>query len=125
MPDLQDVELTVPNVPGARSETEERIIIDGLPVTWRTPGTDLADAVRDKREVLLVTEKFDDDAHRITIVLEKDPEHVLDAIYDAEQALYRHHPGVRFSLRVMTRPPGWSPQSLLRQAIPLHISPNL
>ncbi len=125
MPDLRDVEFTQPDLRGARSETEKGILLDARSATWRTPGTDLADAIRDKREVLLVTERFDEDAHCITVVLEKDPEILLDAIYDAEQALYQRHPGVHFSLRVMTRPPGWSPQNLLKTAIPLHVSPDL
>jgi hypothetical protein len=125
MPDLRDVELTQPSFADARSVAEEGIILDAPLVTWRTPGADLADALTDKREVLLITERLEEDARCITVVLAKDPEPLLDTIFNAEQALHKSHPGVCISLRVMTRPPGWSPEGLLKAAIPLHVSPDL
>jgi len=93
-----------------------------LPV-WKTPGAFLANSVAALPEVAFVGERFGDDTHSIIILLQKDPEGVLNAIYAAEQKLYSEFPKAKFSVRVKTVGPG-SIETLAREYVIRWMTPE-
>lgn len=69
-------------------------------VQWFTPGAFLARRIWARREVRLVTERFDGEKYDVTILLHRDPEELLDVIYTAELELHADKHAPPFTLRV-------------------------
>lgn len=88
-----------------------------FPSVRSTPGLEMARAVAHHPAVAMVLERFEVGRHTVFIVLDRDPENLLDTIYDAEGSLYGRFAGLPFDVRVMTLTPGWSPADLERQWI--------
>ncbi len=84
--------------------------------TWQTPGACIARAVFGRPEVRLVAERLERDRFGVFVVLYRDPEDVLDAVFEAEHLLYELFPGMPFDVRVMVPGPEWSDEDLRRDA---------
>ena len=92
--------------------------VEGPPsVEWLTPARHIARAIGHRREVRLVAERLEADRYAVFVVLETDPEDLLDLIVDAEHELYDLFRGFPFDIRVMTPPSGWSDADLRRESI--------
>ena len=91
---------------------------------WKTPGAFLANAIAALSEVVFVGERFADDTHSIVVLLKQDPEVVLDAIYSAEQKLYKEFPTSKFSVRVRTGVNPSSIENLAREYVIRWVKPE-
>lgn len=88
---------------------------------WLTPGAHVAQAVCTRPEVRLVLERLDADRYSVFVVLDEDPEDLLDQIIDAEHDLYTRFRWLPFDIRIMKPPHDWSDADLRRDALPLHV----
>jgi hypothetical protein len=91
---------------------------------WKTPGAFLANAIAALPEVVFVGERFADDTHSVIVLLKQDPEGTLDAIYSAEQKLYKEFPKAKFSVRVRTGANPSSIESLAREYVIRWVKPE-
>ncbi|MCK6479495.1 MAG: hypothetical protein HUU06_06645 [Planctomycetaceae bacterium] len=65
----------------------------------------------------MVVERLEKDRYSVFVVLDSDPEDLLDAIFDAERELYSRSGGLPFDVRVMRPGPAWSPADLRTDSI--------
>lgn len=84
---------------------------------WQTPGVHIHQAVAGRPEVRLVAERLDGDRYSVFVVLDSDPEDLLDAIFEAERELYSRVRGIPFDIRVMRPGPEWSDADLKADSI--------
>ena len=84
---------------------------------WLTPGVHVFQAVAGRPEVRMVVERLEKDRYSVFVVLDSDPEDLLDAIFDAERELYSRSGGLPFDVRVMRPGPAWSPADLRTDSI--------
>jgi hypothetical protein len=91
---------------------------------WLTPGAFLAEQLARCREVRMILERFEKERYAVIIVLERDPEDLLDRIFDTERELYTLYRGLPFDVRVMTPPPSWRPDDLLQGAFAHYMRPE-
>lgn len=82
--------------------------------TWVTPAALLKAVAQSHSEVRYVLERYGE-RHAIFVVLDKDPESLLDAILDVESEIYRRFHKLPFDLRIMTPGSHWRPDDLLAQ----------
>lgn len=91
--------------------------LDAPAAHWPTPGSALAERLAGIPELRLVVERFESSGYVVTVVLERDPEAVLDQVYEAEKELYSAFTKIPFDVRVMTPGEGWTEESLLANGI--------
>lgn len=77
-----------------------------------TPGSSLSEALSGIPEVRSVHERIDPDRYTVFVILDRDPENVLDAVFDAEHRLYEEFPKMPFDVRVMRPQPRWKEEDL-------------
>ena len=74
------------------------------PAVWVTPGMYLAQRIFDFPQVRFVGERYESDYLQTVVVLENDPEDVLNAIFTTEQEMFRKFGRLRFDVRVRVIP---------------------
>jgi len=72
----------------------------GLEAQWQTPGVYLAQKVASKPLVRFIGEKVQADYLQTIVVIDDDPEGLLDEIFSIEQEMYRKFEGLRFDVRL-------------------------
>ena len=92
----------------ARGEPETLARVDSETSDWLTPGRVLAERIAHREEVRLVLERLGPNRNIVFVVLERDPEDILNLIYDAEHELYSRFQRLPFDVRVTTVGPTWS-----------------
>jgi hypothetical protein len=101
------------SMPGALA----RVYLPDSPIYWSTPGLALTSGVFDLKEVRFVLERVEPDRYTVFVILEDDPEIVLDRIFGAEHELYDRFARMPFDVRVMKPAPSWTPGGLLRETV--------
>lgn len=90
---------------------------------WQTPGLVVAENIASHELVRLVLEKVEPDRYVVFVVLDGDPEELLDAIFQTEQSLYETFRKMPFDLRVIKASDEWDAEALARQSIPRYRRP--
>jgi hypothetical protein len=72
----------------------------------------------------MIIERFEKERYAVIVVLEQDPEDLLNKIFDAERELYTRYHGLPFDVRVMTPPPSHSLDDLAQGAFTHYIRPE-
>ena len=101
--------------PGAVGEPTSTYKVSPSSETWVTPASLLKPLAQRRPEVRYVLERYGE-RHAIFVILEKDPEDLLDAILELEVEIRRRFRKLPFDLRIMTPGTHWEPQDLLNQA---------
>ena len=76
----------------------------GLAAQWQTPGLYLSQQVASNSLVRFIGEKVQTDYLQVIVVIDDDPEELLDAIFTVEQEMYHKFSGLRFDIRVRVIP---------------------
>lgn len=76
----------------------------GFYTLWQTPGRYLSEHLKTRQEVRFVGEKFQPDYLQTVIVLDCDPEELLETVFALEQELYHKYENLRFDIRVRVIP---------------------
>jgi len=87
---------------------------------WTTPAIHLASRIAHRDEVRLVLERLEPDHYSVFVVLDRDPEDLLDEIFEAEQDLHGRYRGIPFDVRVIRPAPDWSDADLRRDSVCIH-----
>jgi hypothetical protein len=90
---------------------------------WKTPGSVLAQNLRGVAEIRMILERMEPDRYSVFVVLDSDPEAVLDRIFETEASLYREFPKMPFDVRVTTPSPNWDPGPLMGSTIAWWVRP--
>lgn len=80
---------------------------------WMTPGSLIARRIAVIDQVRLVAERPEKARYAVFVILDADPDEVLDAVFEAEQEVMRELPGIPFDLRVRKPHAQWLPNALL------------
>ena len=80
---------------------------------WMTPGSLMAHQLSAIPQVRFVAERLEGARYAVFVVLDDDPEEVLDSVFDAERQTMQRLPGISFDLRVRKPHADWSPDNLL------------
>jgi hypothetical protein len=104
---------------GARGSSEA-VLLEVDSDRWLTPGAYISRAIAHRPEVRYVLERLEQSRLAVFVILESDPEEILDAIFDAERELYSTFRGLPFDVRVRTPSPDWDPRDLLRETVLHH-----
>ena len=81
-------------------------------IEWGTPGSVIARLVASRPEVRLVAERYENGRYGVFVILDDDPEDVLDAVFEAERRAMEQLPRIPFDLRVRKPHPDWSDRDL-------------
>jgi hypothetical protein len=112
----QTADVVQPNDEITVGKPRQMATVDVRSTDWLTPGAFLAGKLAACREIRMILERFEKERYAVIIVLEKDPEDLLDRIFDTERELHAACRGLPFDVRVMTPPPSWSPEDLMQGA---------
>lgn|SRR3989338_1103680 len=93
---MYDIELTNPTI----EETPKDVEITQPAMPWLTPGIYLAQRVFESSEVRFVGERFESDYLQTVVVLNDDPESLLDQIFTIEQKMFDKFGKLRFDVRI-------------------------
>ena len=74
-------------------------------LSWQTPGIYLAQKIFGRKELRCIAEKFKIDHYQIYVILDDDPEELLDLIFDTEKKIFQKFSGVKVDIRVSVFPP--------------------
>ena len=100
------------------SKPDPSIEFTGAPdLEWRTPGLVLAKQISEIDQVRAIYEKVDAEGYTVSVLLDDDPEDVLDRVFTAEQSLYESFKEMPFDVRVMRRDPEWDVQPLEQSTV--------
>ena len=113
---VKQIELTQP-APGATGKPTSPVAVHFSETIWSSPGTHLASRVASRAEVRLILERLERDRFSVFVVLDEDPEDLLDAIFDAEEEIFKIFRGIPFDLRVIKPTSDWSDQDLRQDTI--------
>ncbi|HHT9146433.1 MAG: hypothetical protein Q7J76_04205 [Candidatus Brocadiaceae bacterium] len=75
-----------------------------LEAQWQTPGLYLAQKVARNPLVRFVGENLQTDIIQVVIIVEDDPEDLVDSIFSAEQEMYNKFNKLRFDVRLRVIP---------------------
>lgn len=70
---------------------------------WKTPGTEFLSALEDQKEIRFIGEQIWPDRRIVFIVLEDDPDPLLDRIFETEARLMKRFARLPFDVRVMVK----------------------
>lgn len=98
MPDVEFLNPAVEDIP-----TDVEITQPSMP--WLTPGIYLAQRVFDSDNVRFVGERYESDYIQIVVVLNNDPEELLEKIFAIENKMFDKFKKLRFDVRVRVVPP--------------------
>lgn len=73
---------------------------------WQTPGLYLAQRIADNPLVHYVGEEIHPDCLQIVVVVDDDPEELIDKIFSIEQEMYKKFTKLRFDMRLRVVPNG-------------------
>lgn len=90
--------------PLEKTYDEKRPILKQTFCDWQTPGVCIAEEIKGYPKVRFVGEKMQVDYMQTIIVLDDDPEDLLDKIFSTEQKMYKDFENLRFDLRVRVIP---------------------
>jgi len=107
-------------VPSAVTTVEE----DPEIKEWLTPGSIITREMAHFAEVRLVAERLGNNGYVVFLILEDDPEEVLDAAFDAERRAMAMIPQIPFDLRVRKPHPHWAPDDLLATCVTHYARPQ-
>ncbi|MCG2712875.1 MAG: hypothetical protein L6416_11220 [Candidatus Omnitrophica bacterium] len=79
---------------------EKRPVVEQTFCDWQTPGVCIAEEIKGYPKVRFVGEKMQADYMQTIVVLDDDPEDLLDKIFSTEQKMYKDFENLRFDLRV-------------------------
>jgi hypothetical protein len=79
---------------------EKRPVVEQTFCDWQTPGVRIAEEVKGYSNVRFIGEKMQADYMQTIIVLDDDPEDLLNKIFSTEQKIYKDFENLRFDLRV-------------------------
>lgn len=71
---------------------------------WQTPGLYLAQRIANNPQVHFIGDKIYMEYIQTIIVIDNDPEELLDKILSLEQEIYKRFEGLRFDLRIRVIP---------------------
>ena len=77
----------------------------GVTANWQTPGLYMAQQISNNRNIRFIGEKYEVDYLQTIIILDDDPEDIVDQIFSVEQEMYLKFKGLRFDVRVRVIPP--------------------
>lgn len=89
----------------------------GLAAQWQTPGLYLAQRVAGNSLVRFIGEKLQPDYLQVIVVIDEDPEELLDAIFTVEQKMYQKFSGLRFDIRVRVIPEETAIETIRQSAL--------
>jgi hypothetical protein len=92
---VSDVKITNKNI----EKTINNIKIIGN-LSWQTPGMYLAQKIFGNNLLRCIAEKFKGDHYQIYVILDDDPEELLDLIFDTEQKIFEKFSGVKVDIRI-------------------------
>ena len=69
---------------------------------WLTPGLYLAQQIASNSLVRFVGEKVEQEYLQVMVVIDSDPDELLNKIFSIEQEMYTSFKGLRFDIRVQT-----------------------
>lgn len=72
---------------------------------WLTPGVYIAQKITNNAFVRFIGDKMQEDYLQTILVIDDDPEDLLDKAFSLEQEIYRKFKGLRFDLRIRVVPP--------------------
>ena len=93
---MQNVEFINP----ALEENPNDVEITQPMVPWLTPGIYLAQRIFDSPLVRFVGERYESDYLQTVVVLDGDPEDLLEKIFSVEQKMFEKFGKLRFDVRV-------------------------
>lgn len=73
---------------------------DFITKQWMTPGLYFAQKITNNQLVRFIGEKFQVDYLQIIIVIDNDPDELLNEIFSIEQEMYKEFEWIRFDVRV-------------------------
>ena len=68
-------------------------------------------------EVIQVTEKIEPARHCVAVLVDRDPEDLMDRIFEVEHRMYSVFTKLPFDVRVVLRQPGMEPELLARDSL--------
>ena len=74
-------------------------------ISGQTPGMYLSQKIFGTTLLRCVAEKFKQDHYQISVILDDDPEELLDLIFETEQKIFKKNLGVKVDIRVSVFPP--------------------
>ena len=86
---------------------------EDVALDWITPGALIAERVAHLKEVRFVAERLEGGRYAVFVILDEDPDSVLDTIFETEAEVMKQLSNVEFDLRVRKPHPDWSPDNLL------------
>ncbi|MBI1849129.1 MAG: hypothetical protein HYR85_02165 [Planctomycetes bacterium] len=89
-------------------------------VRWPTPGALLAEALKHQPHVTLVMERLERHRYSVFVILDDDPESLLDDVFAAEKHVMKSFKGLPFDMRVMKPRADWKDEDLRRDCIVHH-----
>lgn len=72
---------------------------------WLTPGVYIAQKIANNAFVRFIGDKMQEDYLQTILVIDDDPEDLLNKAFSLEQEIYKRFKGLRFDLRVRVIPP--------------------
>ena len=113
MANLQEVQVTQPHEQVEGMPTRN-VQVSLTSVEWLTPGSYIAKSIAGRGEVRMVLQRPETDRCSVYVVLDEDPEDLLDFIFNEEQEFRKSHKMFLFDLRVITPSSDWSDKDLLK-----------
>jgi len=101
----EDINLVDSNIKLTSDDTAEVKQPVYFEAYWQTPGKYLAGEIASHPLVRFIGERIQTDYLQTVIVIDDNPEVLLDKIFSLEQKLYTKFKGLRFDVRVRTIPP--------------------
>ncbi len=122
MSQVKDIEIYDPQIKEMPSEVEIRQPL-GLSAQWLTPGLYMAQRISENSFVRFVGEKYESDYLQTIIVVDNDPEDLVDKIFEIEQKMFKRFGSLRFDVRVRVIPPA-EKIGLIRDSSVTHFERN-
>lgn len=94
------------------------------PISWLTPGIFMAQNIFDSSLVRFVGERYESDYLQTVVVLNDDPEELLNRVFSVEQEMFKKFGKLRFDVRVRVIPSSES-IDLIKHSTVVHFERNL
>jgi len=92
---------------------------------WQTPGLFFAERIASDSNVRFVGELVEKDHIQVIIVIDSDPEELLDKIFSVEEDMYSSSKSLRFDCRVRVVPAQESIESISMSYLPRYERPQV
>ena len=114
----QDVLLEDPLFKPYKEEKPE--VISPYDLNWQTPGSYIAQEIVSNPLVRFVGEEIQPDCMQTIIVVDDDPEELVDKIFSTEQEMYKKFVKLRFDVRLRVVPKGEGIEIIKKTVIPYY-----